>query len=94
MVDVAPSRQASFAANQALWDVWTQIHATGAFYDLEGLRTSGVRLRPYEIEMVGDVVGTVGRAGDRRRHLTRRDRAWVPGSPLHYRWDCKANIGA
>ncbi len=57
MVDVAPSSQASFAANQALWDVWTQIHATGAFYDLEGFRTGGVRLRPYEIEMVGDVVG-------------------------------------
>lgn len=47
----------SFAANEALWDAWTAIHAKGEFYDLEGFRAGGVRLRPYEIEMVGDVTG-------------------------------------
>ena len=47
----------SFAANEALWDAWTAIHATGAFYDLEGFKAGGVRLRPYEIEMVGEVRG-------------------------------------
>jgi 2-polyprenyl-3-methyl-5-hydroxy-6-metoxy-1,4-benzoquinol methylase len=54
-----PSRPhaVSFAANEALWDAWTAIHAKGEFYDLEGFRAGGVRLRPYEIEMVGDVTG-------------------------------------
>ena len=50
-------RNASFAANEALWDVWTAIHATGEFYDLEDFKAGGVRLRPYEIELVGDVSG-------------------------------------
>lgn len=47
----------SFAANESLWDAWTAIHAKGEFYDLEGFKAGGVRLRPYEIEMVGDVSG-------------------------------------
>ena len=34
-----------------------RIHAAGDFYDLEGFKAGGVRLRPYEIEMVGDVAG-------------------------------------
>ena len=33
------------------------VHATGSFYDLEGFRAGGVRIRPYEIELVGDVRG-------------------------------------
>ncbi len=45
------------AANRALWDEWTAIHARSAFYDLEGFKRGGVRLRPYEIEEVGDVAG-------------------------------------
>ena len=53
----APDDEASFAANRSLWDAWTAIHATGEFYDLEGFKAGGVRLRPYEIEMVGDVAG-------------------------------------
>ena len=48
---------ASFEANRSLWDVWTKIHAEGAFYDLDGFKAGGVRLDSYEIEMVGDVAG-------------------------------------
>jgi SAM-dependent methyltransferase len=48
---------ASFAANESLWDAWTAIHAAGAFYDLEGFKAGGVRIRPYEVEMIGDVAG-------------------------------------
>jgi SAM-dependent methyltransferase len=50
--------EAAFAANAALWDAWTAVHATGDFYDLDAFRAGGVRLRPYEIEMLGDVMGT------------------------------------
>ncbi len=49
--------EASFAANRSLWEAWTAVHAAGDFYDLAGFREGGVRLRPYEIEMVGDVTG-------------------------------------
>ena len=52
-----PDHEASFAANRSLWDAWTAIHATGDFYDLEGFKAGGVRIRPYEIEMLGDVAG-------------------------------------
>ncbi len=44
-------------ANQALWDEWTGIHETSPFYDLAGFRRGGIRLRPYEVEEVGDVAG-------------------------------------
>lgn len=44
-------------ANRGLWDEWTRIHETSAFYDLEGFRKGGIRLRPYEIEEVGEVAG-------------------------------------
>jgi SAM-dependent methyltransferase len=53
----AADHEASFAANRALWDAWTAVHATGSFYDLAGFKTGGVRLRPYEIELVGEVAG-------------------------------------
>lgn len=55
--DSAPDRAASFAANQALWEAWTAIHATGSFYDLDEFRAGGVRLRDEEIADVGDVTG-------------------------------------
>ncbi len=45
------------AANRALWDEWAVINARSAFYDLEGFKRGGVRLRPYELEEVGDVAG-------------------------------------
>jgi SAM-dependent methyltransferase len=57
---LSPARRdndASIAANRSLWDAWTAIHAAGDFYDLEGFKAGGVRIRPYEIEMVGDVTG-------------------------------------
>lgn len=44
-------------ANQALWDIWTGIHASGDFYDLAGFRVGGVRIQPYGLEMIGDVAG-------------------------------------
>lgn len=43
--------------NQALWDAWTDIHETSAFYDLASFREGGVRVRPDEIAAVGDVTG-------------------------------------
>ena len=52
-----PDVDASIAANRSLWDAWTAIHAAGDFYDLDGFKAGGVRLRPYEIEMIGDVAG-------------------------------------
>ena len=57
MSETVRRNEASFAANEALWDAWTAVHATGDFYDLEAFRAGGVRLRPYEIELVGDVAG-------------------------------------
>ncbi len=49
--------QEALRANQRLWDEWTRIHETSAFYDLAGFRKGGIRLRPYEVEEVGDVAG-------------------------------------
>ncbi len=57
VTDEPPDSSASIAANRSLWDAWTAIHASGDFYDLDGFKAGGVRLRPYEIEMVGDVAG-------------------------------------
>jgi SAM-dependent methyltransferase len=44
------------ADNQALWDEWTAIHETSAFYDLDSFREGGIRIRPYELEDIGPVV--------------------------------------
>ncbi len=44
-------------ANNLLWDDWTAIHERSEFYDLEGFKRSGVRLRDYEIAEIGDVAG-------------------------------------
>jgi SAM-dependent methyltransferase len=49
--------EASFAANRSLWEAWTTVHAEGDYYDLDAFREGGVRLREYELEMVGDVAG-------------------------------------
>ncbi len=57
MTEGKARHEAPFEANRALWDAWTRVHETGNFYDLEGFRAGGVRLRPYEIELVGDVTG-------------------------------------
>src|SRR5437016_36011 len=45
------------AANQALWDEWAEIHAHSEWYDLEAVRQGNCKLRPYELEEVGDVEG-------------------------------------
>jgi SAM-dependent methyltransferase len=52
-----PDLEASFAANQRLWDAWTAVHAEGEFYDVAGFRQGGIRVRPYEIAALGDVTG-------------------------------------
>ncbi len=52
-----PDAQDPIRANNALWDEWTAIHERSAFYDLEGFKRGGIRLRPYEIEEVGPVEG-------------------------------------
>ena len=50
-------RATSFAANRRLWDAWTAVHASGSFYDLEGFRRGGIRLRDDEVEAVRAAVG-------------------------------------
>lgn len=44
-------------ANRRLWNEWTAINARSVFYDVESFKRGGVRLRPYEIDEVGDVEG-------------------------------------
>jgi SAM-dependent methyltransferase len=44
-------------SNNALWDEWTAIHERSAFYDLDGFKQGGIRLRPYEIDEIGPVEG-------------------------------------
>lgn len=46
-----------YAANRDLWDAWTGIHETSAFYDLEGFRRGRCSLQPREIAEVGEVTG-------------------------------------
>jgi SAM-dependent methyltransferase len=48
---------AALRDNNALWDEWTRIHETSAFYDLDGFKRGGVRLRPYELAEIGPVDG-------------------------------------
>jgi SAM-dependent methyltransferase len=45
------------AENRALWDEWTRIHETSTFYDLDGFRRGGIRIKPYEVEELGSVAG-------------------------------------
>lgn len=53
-----PARPEDYtAANRALWDEWAAIHYGSAFYDTEGFKAGGSRLRAYELEEVGDVAG-------------------------------------
>lgn len=52
-----PSERVALDANRRLWDAWTELHEHAPFYDLEGFRQAGVRLRDYEIEEVGPVAG-------------------------------------
>src|SRR5947209_20006828 len=43
--------------NRDVWHAWTTIHEQSAFYDLEGFKRGGIRLRNYEIEEIGPVQG-------------------------------------
>lgn len=43
--------------NEALWAAWTRIHEHSEFYDLDGFRRGGIRLRGDEIAALGDVTG-------------------------------------
>jgi len=57
VTDETRDNAASFTANEELWNAWTAVHAAGDFYDLEGFKAGGVRIRPYEIDLLGDVTG-------------------------------------
>jgi SAM-dependent methyltransferase len=57
VTDTSNRHAASFDTNRSLWDAWTAVHASGDFYDLAAFKAGGVRLRPYELELVGDVAG-------------------------------------
>jgi len=50
-------RSGPIRENEALWDAWTGIHEASQFYDLEGFRRGGIRLRDEEVAAVGDVHG-------------------------------------
>ncbi len=43
--------------NLALWNEWTRVHEASTFYDLEGFKRGGIRLRDYELEEIGPVDG-------------------------------------
>lgn len=45
------------ASNRALWDEWTHVNAKSAFYDLDGFKAGGIRVRPFEVEEIGEVRG-------------------------------------
>jgi SAM-dependent methyltransferase len=45
------------AANRALWDEWTAIHARSEFYDVEGWKAGRRPLRDFVLDEVGDVAG-------------------------------------
>ena len=38
MTDDRERNEAAFAANQALWEAWTAVHAAGSFYDVDAFR--------------------------------------------------------
>ncbi|MQA23941.1 MAG: methyltransferase domain-containing protein [Micromonosporaceae bacterium] len=44
-------------SNRHLWDEWADIHAAGDWYDLDSVRRGADKLRPYEVQEVGDVNG-------------------------------------
>lgn len=46
-----------FETNRSNWDERVPIHASGDFYDVEGFKAGAERLRPFELEEVGDVSG-------------------------------------
>lgn len=53
----ADRNAAAIRDNKALWEEWTTLHASSAFYDLEGFKRGGIRLGPEEVAEIGDVAG-------------------------------------
>jgi SAM-dependent methyltransferase len=50
-------RDTAIRENRDLWNEWTRIHETSAFYDLEGFKRGGIRLSAYELDEIGSVEG-------------------------------------
>jgi SAM-dependent methyltransferase len=50
-------RETALRENRELWDEWTRIHETSAFYDLAGFKRGGIRLGEYERAEIGPVEG-------------------------------------
>ncbi|MBL7489730.1 class I SAM-dependent methyltransferase [Frankia sp. AgB1.9] len=44
-------------SNRSLWDEWAELHARSDWYDLDSVRRGVDKLRPYEVDEVGDVSG-------------------------------------
>lgn len=53
----ATDPDAYMEANRRQWEVWTPLKAGSVFYDLDGFRRGGVRIRDLERTEVGDVAG-------------------------------------
>jgi SAM-dependent methyltransferase len=51
------ARQSWLQGNRDVWDAWTRVHERSAFYDLEGFKRGGVRVRDYEVAEIGPVAG-------------------------------------
>lgn len=67
-------------ANNELWDEWTRIHATSAFYDLEGFKRGGIRLADYEVERSATSTGSTSSTSSATSASTRcHGRGSAPG---------------
>ncbi|WP_322760611.1 class I SAM-dependent methyltransferase [Frankia sp. Cr2] len=52
-----PDVDGYLASNRDLWDEWADVHAKGDWYDIDSVRRGADKLRPYEVQEVGDVKG-------------------------------------
>lgn len=52
-----PAEDDYMEANRALWNEWAPIHDRSKFYDVEGFKRGGIRLKDFEVREVGDVRG-------------------------------------
>ena len=53
----APDIQAKLEENRAVWDAWTRIHESAAFYDVSAFRAGESTLCRMERDSLGDVTG-------------------------------------
>jgi 2-polyprenyl-3-methyl-5-hydroxy-6-metoxy-1,4-benzoquinol methylase len=56
-VPVEDESEPGTAANLAWWQEVAPLHAASEFYDLDGLRSGQDRMRPFEVDELGDVAG-------------------------------------